>query len=303
MSKLKAEEWIRLELKSAELLIFMTEIKKYYDIHQEHGVLLGYNNFLFTEKNVKQLVDKLQSDNSLLEALLDESRGELIFDSINWLINNENSEQIIKKFQFIDSEGLEKLNTIIGLSNLKRLISIWKENNDNENEEFWQTLLKDNSWILSQIFASPLILLQDKAYIGGKGLGNKGGKVIDFIYKNKITNDVSLIEIKTPKTKLLSNEYRNNVYSIHPELTGAVVQVLSYKDKIQKEFNSLANESDEDFKVFNPICVVIAGSLDELNLKQIQSFELYRKEMNSVQIITFDEVINKIEMLYDLLNS
>nr|WP_231595864.1 Shedu anti-phage system protein SduA domain-containing protein [Bacillus sp. LK2] len=98
---------------------------------------------------------------------------------------------------------------------------------------------------MNQVFASSLLLFKGKTYIGGKGLDNKEGKVVDFIFKNSITNDIALIEIKTPRKKLLSNEYRHNVFSIHPDLSGAIVQVLSYKDKIQKGFNSLSSETEE----------------------------------------------------------
>ena len=35
-----------------------------------------------------------------------------------------------------------------------------------------------------QIFSYSAVLFQDKAYVGGKGIDNKGGNVIDFIYQN-----------------------------------------------------------------------------------------------------------------------
>ncbi|WP_252187992.1 hypothetical protein [Bacillus sp. RIT 809] len=59
---------------------------------------------------------------------------------------------------------------------MKKLLNIWEENKENDNEEFWQRVFKEHAWVLSQVFASPLLIFDEKAYIGGKGLGNKGKK-------------------------------------------------------------------------------------------------------------------------------
>jgi hypothetical protein len=44
----------------------------------------------------------------------------------------------------------------------------------------------------------PIFVIKSKAYMGGKNALNKGGGVVDFLIKNKVTNSVGLIEIKTP---------------------------------------------------------------------------------------------------------
>src|SRR5699024_8703589 len=147
-----------------------------------------------------------------------------------------------------------------------------------------------NAWVLSQVFASPFLDFQQQAYVGGKTIKNKEGKIVDFIYQNDLSKDVALIEIKTPNTTLLSSEYRTGVYSVDNELTGSVVQVLGYREQITKDYAQLRSGYERDFNVFNPQCVVIAGKLDGLGKEQLQSFELYRKEMQNVTIITYDEL-------------
>ncbi|MCM3692194.1 Shedu immune nuclease family protein [Neobacillus niacini] len=303
LTKLKATEWIKLELKSGELLQLREALDMYYQIHQEYGISYGSNNFYIADSEIKAMVEKFTNDRDLFKALMDETKGEYITDSIKWVVQQDHAEEMLDKLQQISSKDLEKLNNLIGITNMKKLLETWEEHKENKDEEFWQRLFSENSWVLSQVFSSPVLFLDEKAYLGGKSIGNKGGKVVDFIYQNRITKDVSLIEIKTPKTQLLlSNQYRNKVYSIHPDLSGAIVQVLSYKDSIQKNYNSLSNDSDEDFSVFDPVCVVIAGTIGNEEKNKIQSFELYRKEMKNVIIITFDELFDRISLLLDLLN-
>jgi hypothetical protein len=208
--------------------------------------------------------------------------------------NNENDKGI--KIQ-------KKLNTLIGgVEKLKQILKIWEDNNNNSCEDFWQKLLCENSFILSQIFTVPAIILHSQAYVGGKGIDNIGGSIADFIFVNKLTKNTALIEIKTPVTKLLkSSEYRNGVYPPSEELSGVVAQVLSYRDSLIKNSQQLASKSDNYFEVFNPSCMVIIGHTNQLDKDRISSFDLYRSNCRYIQIVTYDEMFEKIKTLIDLL--
>lgn len=231
-----------------------------------------------------------------------EGKSELLKKTIKWIGDTENSDEIISKLLEARGEELDHLNNVIGLANLKRLLTVWEENTDNNSESFWQRTFGDNSWVLSQIFASPFLDFQQEAYVGGKTVENKEGKVVDFIYQNGLSREVALIEIKTPNTRLLSTEYRTGVYSIHSDLTGSIIQVLGYKEQIIRDYAQLRLDYEREFKVFSPKCVVIAGKLKGLNEKQLQSFEIYRKELKNVTIITYDELFQKVQMLLKLLS-
>ena len=111
------------------------------------------------------------------------------------------------------------------------------------------------------------------------------------------------LQIKTPASRLLAGEYRNEIYPPSSDLSGAVAQISANKDSLIKEYDRLANESREHFEIFNPLCVVISGNLEnELsdNNKR-KSFEIYRSEHRNVQIITYDEVFEKIRTLIEIL--
>jgi len=216
------------------------------------------------------------------------------------MLKNEELFLIIDKLKSLKTEDIKNLNVIVGIANLKKLLEIWESNKENNDEEFWQDLFKSNYWCISQLFFTPVILFKEKAYIGGKSIDNTGGKIVDFLYQNKITHNISLIEIKTPETKLLGREYRNEIYPISSELSGAINQLLSYKDEIQKNCFSVLR--DEASQLINPKCILIIGKLSDLNMneKGKNSFEIFRRELKDIEIVTYDELFGKIELFLNL---
>ncbi|HCN37380.1 MAG TPA: hypothetical protein DIS94_06685, partial [Bacteroidetes bacterium] len=171
-------------------------------------------------------------------------------------------------------------------------------------ERKWQSFIKLNNWILSQLFSYPVILHQDEAYVGGKNIENQGGKLTDFLIRNKLTNNVAFLEIKTHKSNLLKKgkPYRgNDVFPMSDDLSGAVTQVLDQRDNFQKEFYKLGYKSSGPIETFNSKCIVLVGSLSDLSPAEVKSFELLRSNSKDVEIITFDELFERIKLLYQLM--
>ncbi len=168
-------------------------------------------------------------------------------------------------------------------------------------EEKWHRFFKENSWILSQALALPIVILKDKAFVGGKSIFNTGGKIGDFLYKNKLTNNIAIIEIKTHRDPLLDKtSYRgDDVFTASKALSGAVVQVLDQKENLQKEFYSLS-KGGTVFESFNPPCVVLVGQVSDLEKEQLKSFELFRGNSKEVLILTFDELFYRLGYLLDI---
>lgn len=165
-------------------------------------------------------------------------------------------------------------------------------------EEKCQRFFTDNHWILSNILSMPIVLLGGKVYVGGKSIYNKGGKEADFIFKNKLTKNVFIIEIKTPLKKIIdtTDPYRKpDIFSIGKEVTGGLIQALDQRDNLQKEFYVLAKGGE--FLSFNPKVVLIIGNLKSLSNKQIKSFELFRSNIKDVEIITYDELLKRTNLI------
>lgn len=254
---------------------------------------------------VREGPQSLMPENTLQKFLEMSQRAgvDVVSRLVNWIANTAKLEDFVSVLEDLELDDLRKLNTAIGLSNLKNALAVWQDNKENDNEEFWQRVFSQNSFIFAQLFSFPVIFLEDKAYIGGKSIGNKGGNIIDFLYANNLTKNAALIEIKTPKTKLLGSQYRGDIYNTSAELSGSVVQIANYKKSLLQNFSSLVSHEGAEFDVFNPKSIIVIGSVeDELNeQRKKKSFELFRSGLSDVQIITYDELFGRIEFLVDLL--
>ena len=83
-------------------------------------------------------------------------------------------------------------------------------------------------------------------------------------------------------------------------MSGAINQVLNYKDKLAKEYYASNQNSSEPFEVFSPKCFLIIGKIDSLNESQIAALENYRNSLFNVTIITFDELIQRTKDMLTL---
>ena len=159
------------------------------------------------------------------------------------------------------------------------------------------------AYVLSQAFAYPIILIGSKAYVGGKQVSNTGGNIVDFLAVTESTNAAVLIEIKTPGTRLLGQEYRSGIYPLSADLSGAVAQVLKYRQSFISNFHSIMQESSRRMTIGEPRCLVIAGntSRELREHAKRENFELQRERLQSVTIITYDELFSRLGSLVTLL--
>ncbi|WP_020404874.1 Shedu immune nuclease family protein [Gracilimonas tropica] len=218
-------------------------------------------------------------------------------------------EKLSLTSDFLTNESLHKAKAIVDSKYIQEVLKEYGElmslTTDGESlEKKWQDFLKENSWIFSSIFAQPVILYKDEAYVGGKNIDNRNGKFNDFLIKNNLSNNTSFLEIKTHKTRIIENTaYRGqDVFSTSKDLTGCINQVLNQRDNFQKEFYQIKVKSKENFESFNSNCVVLIGSLGDLTDEQLYSFELFRSNSRDVEILTFDELESKIKSLQDIIN-
>jgi hypothetical protein len=196
-----------------------------------------------------------------------------------------------------------KLDKISAVS-FSEALNIWRENEENADEEFWQKFFERNPRLIAQAVPNHILKLGQKCYVGGKSIENQGGNLIDFLYFTYSSKNVVLVEIKTPATKLIGQRYRRNAYSITEELSGAIVQVLNYRDELLKNYYSLCGQdSIPQFSTFNPQCLIVAGNLgiENPNAVQRKSFDLFRSILSPVSIVTFDDLFGKVNDLLDII--
>jgi hypothetical protein len=186
---------------------------------------------------------------------------------------------------------------------LVNMLQVWDGNKDNSDEGYWQIKFKESSYVLSQVFSVPVVFIQDNAYIGGMSIDRKDAKFVDYLYSGDTSNEAILIEIKAPTTKLLGSKYRG-VYKPSGEITGALIQVSDYKVSLMQNLIGITKGFGKELTAFNPRCLIIAGNgekeLDRENKRR--SFELFRSNFQGIEIVTYDELFKKMEILATLFN-
>ena len=227
--------------------------------------------------------------------LSDEGQEEVI----DIIVNN------VKSIADTRPEKLTKLQSDIELGSLEVVIENYKKLLiEKKGENIWQSFLNINPFILSMAFGHPIIMVQEKASLGGRKFSGKGDKFTDFLVKNSMTDNTAIVEIKTPQTKLLNKStYRDGVYTPSSELSGSINQSLAQKYQLEHEFTIIKDNSDiSDIKSYSVHCCLIIGTMPK-ETDQRKSFELFRRNSKAVEIITFDELLTKLEKLRDFLTS
>lgn len=293
----KNGDWVEIELHSEETYNLFMGLKKLYDLSGcMNGIPFGSARFAQIDSSFSSFLEVIQNDPSAARMIGEPQNFELIKILLQLITQTSSHESLKNSLSSLANDNLQALTTSASLEGLKRVEALMRENLDNGKEEFWQQkVFNENQWVLAQIFSCPCTIYAQKAFVGGKSLDNKGGNVCDFIYRNKMTQNVALIEIKTPCTEIVGKPYRET-YSMSLDMSGAVNQVLNYRDELQKNFSTLTRDLEEadTVRAFSPKCVVVIGKISTLNAKQQKAFELYRSSFNNLTIITFDELHQKI---------
>lgn len=202
-----------------------------------------------------------------------------------------------------EPDRLAKLQRDIELVTLETLIARYEEMITKKlSEERWQDFLNENPFVLSLAFGYPIIKVKDQAYVGGRKISGSGDKITDFLFKNRLTNNTAIIEIKTPQGKLLSGEYRDGVYTPSPELSGSIMQALDQKYRLEREIAQVKENSRiRDIETYSVHCCLIIGKMPSSDDQQ-KSFEHFRRNSKNVDVITFDELLEKLKQLLGFLD-
>lgn len=185
-------------------------------------------------------------------------------------------------------------------------------------EDVWQHFFEQNQWIfgygLKLVSCEPLDDSKLEQITSGANIFTGAGKRADGLLRTRgYISSLLFCEIKTHDKQLLSGtKYREpDVYKVSTEVSGGVSQVQKTAHKalrtIAHEFHKLYEPDGTPLRVevstLRPRQVLIIGNLKELtesgdiNLEKSLTFELYRKSINDVEIITFDELYERAKFI------
>ena len=204
-----------------------------------------------------------------------------------------------------EPEKLTKLKSQIELASFEIVITRFEEMIARKvKENKWQTFLNENPFILTLAFGYPIIKVQNQAWVGGRKLSGSGEKIADFAVKNSMTNNIAIIDIKTPQEQLLNKKpFRDGVYTPSSALSGSVNQMLDQKYQFERNVAQIKENSRiHNIESYSVHCCLIIGTM-LLSNDEIKSFEHFRQNSKNVEIVTFDELLEKLKELRNFMIS
>lgn len=193
----------------------------------------------------------------------------------------------------------------IELANLEQLIDAYRVALDaRRTEPWWQTFFERNVFALQLLFGGPAVFVDAQIPIGDGTNLLKGKKIADYLFRNSITNNAALVEIKKPSTKLLKKRpYRAGVYGVQSEISEAVTQVLDQALQLTRhEDATKSRTAGALWRANAPRCFVVAGRAIELDTEgKKKSFDLYREHLAGVRLVTYDEIFEQLQNLREFL--
>jgi hypothetical protein len=202
-------------------------------------------------------------------------------------------------------EKLAKLRGDIELVTLEALITRYEGMlGENLVEGRWQEFFNENPFILNMAFGYPVIKVRNQASVGGRKLSGDGEKITDFLVKNSLTNNTAIFEIKTPQTPILNKTpFRDGVYTPSADLSGSINQALDQKYQFQKQIAQIKDNTRlYDIESYAVHCCLVIGKTPDGDDRK-KSFELFRRNSKDVEIVTFDELLEKLKQLSDFLRA
>jgi hypothetical protein len=176
------------------------------------------------------------------------------------------------------------------------------------DEGVWQAFFEKNPWIfgygLTYLYLNRLSYQKLEQIVQGFRIGSYGKRADALMKTRGAISSLCFVEIKTHATPLLTNKpYRSGCWAPSSELAGGVSQtqgtVASAMDTIRGKFSPKDTDgfpADDEAYNFSPKSFLVAGSLSQfvrdgaISEEQFRSFELFRRNTLTPEIVTFDEL-------------
>uniref|UniRef100_B0SW48 Shedu protein SduA C-terminal domain-containing protein n=1 Tax=Caulobacter sp. (strain K31) TaxID=366602 RepID=B0SW48_CAUSK len=240
------------------------------------------------------------------KAVIDASdRG--IIDAIQGLSGNQRAG-LLRNLQ--GSLTSDEINTLLGrkegLAEFEQQLS-----SGNWSEASWQDFFEREQWVFGYGLDYRIMRHFDREMVvGGAGTDNQNKPTVDFL--TTFTDYTVLVEIKKPATPIFKRRAggRAGTWDFSSEFMSAVSQILEQK----AEWLAFSQQGDHynkdgterlEARTRSPKAILVIGSRAEFDpvhgvrdarVKQ-DTFELFRRETRSIDIITFDELVDRARFI------
>jgi hypothetical protein len=295
LNTLKGGEGVKFALRSHQTNKLFKALKDLYEIAGE-GVPQGEKQLTVAEAAKVIEVDK----------------DRRVF--VEQLLKKEYGKEIWKELLEQDPDLGTKLANARVQQNRINSLNVFSEglnNPESYNEQWWQSFFEENEWIFGYgLNYQFLHLLNEQANYGGANYTGKGSQKGDFLMNTSANVKFTvLVEIKKPNTSLFNfdqsgkpKKHRNGASLLNDELTGGVSQLQANCYRWDTEGSERREDLEEllskNVFTYQPKGILVIGHTNQLNDPQARStFELFRRNTDNPEIITFDELYERAKFI------
>ena len=189
-----------------------------------------------------------------------------------------------------------------------------QERNGHSPEGVWQDFFESNQWILGLGLSEQLLVAVNpeklEQVVAGHSMTDDGKRTDALLRTAGSVRLIALAEIKTHRTGLLGSSVRSGVWPPSVDLSQAVAQSQTTVQLTEQAYDAKIRPKDEEgyelsrgaSHLYRPRAFVVAGRLDEFtngdgdeHIAKIRSFELYRRNLQYPEVLTYDEVLARAE--------
>jgi hypothetical protein len=295
LNTLKAGEGVKLDITSEQTRLFYDALTELYKLSLK-GVQLG--NAEYTVGRSSEIIEAPAARQEFIKKLLEANHGEDVWN------------QLISR----NPDLATRLSLAQVQSSRQKVLDEFQENLTKDNDEsYWQNFFEKNPWIFGYGLKYKFLnLIDSQPNYGGANFTGKGGQRGDYLLNSEAEIKFTvLVEIKKPNTPILSvskndeeKKYRNGAYLLSSELIGSVSQVqVNCKTWLRKSVEPENNDelSKNDIFTVNPRGIVVIGNTSQFSCdrSKIETFEIFRNELNNPEVITFDELFERAKFIVE----
>lgn len=202
------------------------------------------------------------------------------------------------------------------LNNPEFFEKLRNENINKSPEGVWQKFFEDNKWIFGYglLYISTVGVRNERLEqsLQSGSLFGSGARPDGVMKTRGALSNLCLVEIKTHSTPLVEKSKRGGTFLVSKELSDAVSQcqtaVSIAEENVKQHFQPMDNSGfpigDPIFS-FRPRSILVIGNLAEfsgeygVSTERFRTFEMYRRNLFSPEIITFDELYDRARSLVE----
>lgn len=182
----------------------------------------------------------------------------------------------------------------------------------NTSEKEWQEFFEANHWIFGHglnYVALDKVATKLETVTTGAAFDQAGKRTDALVRTRAEVSQYVLVEIKKHSTNLLRSgePYRAGCWGVSDEVSNAVTQIQKTAfDFAQNRFRDAlkdraGNDTSEIVYSVEPRSYLVVGNMNEIqgNDDKIACFELYRKNIRSPEILTFDELFYRAKFIVE----